>query len=229
MTSTDTITDHPRSRGEYARPKRAPIGSLGSSPLSRGIRHGRQHRACGRRIIPALAGNTNSRLSWISTAADHPRSRGEYWPGTVGLLLGPGSSPLSRGIRDPKWVRDVWERIIPALAGNTFQRGNNRAPSKDHPRSRGEYPLPRADITAPEGSSPLSRGILSSAIYDRHPSRIIPALAGNTTFLAVFSAPSSDHPRSRGEYLQSPVLEELPLGSSPLSRGIRSKVVGRSP
>ena len=51
---------------------------------------------------------------------------------------------------------------------------------KDHPRSRGEYwPV---HLTAPShnGSSPLSRGILSEKFVSILPLGIIPALAGNT-------------------------------------------------
>ena len=50
--------DHPRSRGEYRRPKRLELVGWGSSPLSRGIRGAGQYTKVVPRIIPALAGNT---------------------------------------------------------------------------------------------------------------------------------------------------------------------------
>ena len=50
--------DHPRSRGEYATPLARGPGTMGSSPLSRGIRHSLRHDERRRGIIPALAGNT---------------------------------------------------------------------------------------------------------------------------------------------------------------------------
>ena len=152
--------DHPRSRGEYAGVGAS--GSLlrGSSPLSRGIRlrAGRLGGALG--IIPALAGNTCPSGWPRSRQWDHPRSRGEYpWPMTL-ILRDSGSSPLSRGIPTAVDVNYCYNRIIPALAGNTPPRVTDGVRWWDHPRSRGEY-----RHQSPENSSPT---------------RIIPALAGNT-------------------------------------------------
>ena len=94
-------------------------------------------------------------------------------------------------------------------------------PSSDHPRSRGEYKHSSLVAVNASGSSPLSRGIptaldISSAIL-----WIIPALAGNTPALVAPFWPSSDHPRSRGEYKVDLTQSEKFRGSSPLSRGIR--------
>ena len=51
--------------------------------------------------------------------------------------------------------------------------------------------------------------------------RIIPALAGNTSWELGRAYPLGDHPRSRGEYSQPPYGGGRRNGSSPLSRGIR--------
>ena len=56
--STDGVTDHPRSRGEYSCEVGLPDGDGGSSPLSRGIQTEEMFIQRYRRIIPALAGNT---------------------------------------------------------------------------------------------------------------------------------------------------------------------------
>ena len=53
-----------------------------------------------------------------------------------------------------------------------------------------------------EGSSPLSRGILKARPSDLGRDRIIPALAGNTEYSALYSNLDRDHPRSRGEYFR---------------------------
>ena len=53
------------------------------------------------------------------------------------------------------------------------------------------------------------------------PNRIIPALAGNTPASRCAAVPRRDHPRSRGEYPTWSNTEDMILGSSPLSRGIR--------
>ena len=52
--------DHPRSRGEYSQGLSGLHQRGGSSPLSRGIRRAASDVCSGLRIIPALAGNTNS-------------------------------------------------------------------------------------------------------------------------------------------------------------------------
>ena len=93
--------DHPRSRGEYPAMLAGDVLRQGSSPLSRGIPTSRSLLGPLLRIIPALAGNTPSRMAFHRSGRDHPRSRGEYW----GAAL----------------VEQVVRRIIPALAGNTRQ------------------------------------------------------------------------------------------------------------
>ena len=112
-------SDHPRSRGEYLH--RAPVRgrASGSSPLSRGIptRYTLPSAAGG--IIPALAGNTERLIAAIRRISDHPRSRGEYIVLSAGFFANLGSSPLSRGIRVEGADMVAWDRIIPALAGNT--------------------------------------------------------------------------------------------------------------
>ena len=58
--------DHPRSRGEYRRGTAALTGRGGSSPLSRGILAAAARGRWWRRIIPALAGNTETVCPWAS-------------------------------------------------------------------------------------------------------------------------------------------------------------------
>ena len=173
----------------------------GSSPLSRGIQLGRRI-GCqpvriipalagntlvtvgteGRsiRIIPALAGNTNTYSIPKPNTQDHPRSRGEYGHLFDEFGAVPGSSPLSRGILHGKPPECDGERIIPALAGNTAVGSRGPSVLGDHPRSRGEYRVVSLNIEVLNGSSPLSRGIRLRTPAPRTPSRIIPALAGNT-------------------------------------------------
>ena len=139
-----------------------------------------------------------------------------------------GSSPLSRGILKllDRYCPGI--RIIPALAGNTRGAEHRRGSGRDHPRSRGEYWLTLLLWRVSLGSSPLSRGIPSIRITDPNGLRIIPALAGNTLALLVARDATEDHPRSRGEYNIPIPLLGAGIGSSPLSRGIRMRVVDRS-
>ena len=151
---------------------------------------------------------------------DHPRSRGEYCVPERSGRASEGSSPLSRGIRMGVLRTSLRSRIIPALAGNTPVIDEIAWAEEDHPRSRGEYVTGEFHLSPKPGSSPLSRGILSTWTPPSNPVRIIPALAGNTGVAgAPYGAPE-DHPRSRGEYQCGHSDLSLGCGSSPLSRGI---------
>ena len=198
------------------------------------------------RIIPARAGFTGPGRRFSSGAADHPRSRGVYGPTALGEKVSVGSSPLARGLPDSLRTISRPRGIIPARAGFTSfadgatptvvgiipaRAGFTRPGSactitrSDHPRSRGVYgPVP-VDINAEEGSSPLARGL-------RHWSRspwpgrgIIPARAGFTRTGPGNSSTSQDHPRSRGVYWISTRVVVRSRGSSPLARGLHTKVL----
>ena len=171
-------------------------------------------------IIPALAGNTLTKLVNDSSLKDHPRSRGEYCVPENSGRASEGSSPLSRGIRLTRGFAYHRRRIIPALAGNTLWKLPFLMEWRDHPRSRGEYPVYIGLRTQLNGSSPLSRGIRAINNMKETYVRIIPALAGNTSQRRSPTNPSRDHPRSRGEYWDGKRQGTLCFGSSPLSRGI---------
>ena len=102
-----------------------------------------------------------------------------------------------------------------------------RSKVADHPRSRGEYPHATPQPRTAGGSSPLSRGISAAATGTLSRTRIIPALAGNTSRLGAQSMRIRDHPRSRGEYSTADTRGVTCSGSSPLSRGIPRSVVDR--
>ena len=152
-------TDHPRSRGVYKSYTIDPNGTVGSSPLARGLPD------------PPLE---------IIRRGDHPRSRGVYERCPAGVVADPGSSPLARGLlKREAGVPDV-EGIIPARAG--FTRGGAPRPGRpaDHPRSRGVYATRRAAAWASIGSSPLARGLHDTDAALKALRRIIPARAGFT-------------------------------------------------
>ena len=70
------------------------------------------------------------------------------------------------------------------------------------------------------GSSPLARGLQSTARQRVHERRIIPARAGFTGTSRRRRPPTGDHPRSRGVYVTPHGAGGVPLGSSPLARGL---------
>ena len=153
------------------------------------------------RIIPALAGNTLAISACWPAVRDHPRSRGEYLLAANFRSASSGSSPLSRGIPAQFPVGELLVGIIPALAGNTPRSCPRHPGRRDHPRSRGEYQLPPGLAPICCGSSPLSRGIRATSAAAPPRTRIIPALAGNTSDPPPSARAGRDHPRSRGEYL----------------------------
>ena len=111
--------DHPRSRGVYppqcARQRSRP----GSSPLARGLRGMGMMVGPAGRIIPARAGFTSALAKADTNSEDHPRSRGVYPSCDWGLPVGPGSSPLARGLPRDRQPHGHRPGIIPARAGFT--------------------------------------------------------------------------------------------------------------
>ena len=95
------------------------VAVMGSPPHTRGILEDSAWEVGKGGITPAHAGNT--RLSWsaISSARDHPRTRGEYLEVVNRILGGRGSPPHTRGIPSPSHVRAIAIGITPAHAGNT--------------------------------------------------------------------------------------------------------------
>ena len=161
-------------------------------------------------------------VAWLTKV--HPRSRGEYGVFHPTAPDAEGSSPLSRGIQTGMTLSFHLPRFIPALAGNTLYPQLVFHPWRVHPRSRGEYFHVEVTGLLGAGSSPLSRGILRTGAWIRVGLRFIPALAGNTPHLGGSGRGWPVHPRSRGEYFDAAFLDRGWLGSSPLSRGIRSRI-----
>ena len=178
----------------------AKAASNGSSPLARGLLAPSLERWPGLGIIPARAGFTARHSISAHVLRDHPRSRGVYWPDCASACPMCGSSPLARGLPDRGRGRAQVDGIIPARAGFTSLRRPQSGRRRDHPRSRGVYPIPSPDPGPHFGSSPLARGLpvlWSPAIGA---CGIIPARAGFTDGGDVECDGVEDHPRSRGVY-----------------------------
>ena len=113
----------------------------------------------------------------------------------------------------------MW-RIIPARAGFTVAHFAHLSSVRDHPRSRGVYGTGGATTGEPPGSSPLARGLPEAIYAAKEDLGIIPARAGFTLSERRRWLAGTDHPRSRGVYLQMRVLDGSNKGSSPLARGL---------
>ena len=200
--------DHPRIRGEHARPRSLRRRRLGSSPHTRGAPSNGRISSKSTRIIPAYAGSTDPNRSFGEKMADHPRIRGEHGPILSHASSAAGSSPHTRGARQAGPEHRVRERIIPAYAGSTPGVTEAVLDETDHPRIRGEHPRAPVTIVHGAGSSPHTRGARHSSILRR--------------------ALMTDHPRIRGEHEMRRVVIGAPEGSSPHTRGARP-LRGRAP
>ena len=211
---------HPRTRGEHATSSSSEGPSTGSSPHTRGtplscasVGHS------GRRFIPAHAGNTPSASAPPSSGPVHPRTRGEHdktatlWDATT------GSSPHTRGTRGQSTWRLTSTRFIPAHAGNTAFSVTLTPHISVHPRTRGEHREPLSIKFRFDGSSPHTRGTLSTPVAVRQGPRFIPAHAGNTLPKTLGTTAASVHPRTRGEHVAAGNACWDYDGSSPHTRG----------
>ena len=192
---------------------------VGSSPLTRGKPCLATVMSGPGRLIPAHAGktppaNTPRPANWA-----HPRSRGENFGDDGGRCFDLGSSPLTRGKRNRRRARPIWNGLIPAHAGKTFGVVAVGSVIPAHPRSRGENDRAEDATSLKLGSSPLTRG--KPRAHQSHGGRcgLIPAHAGKTTSLMTDLQTRAAHPRSRGENRAFDVLAVGRMGSSPLTRG----------
>ena len=220
--------DHPRSRGVYPGSPLASRLRRGSSPLARGLHPVLPHEVADAGIIPARAGFTTRSTSRPRTETDHPRSRGVYSPPTTSSVRATGSSPLARGLLGTPSRAILGYGIIPARAGFTDRLARRWRPPRDHPRSRGVYPVWGRIVRSARGSSPLARGLLQYRTPVSFITWIIPARAGFTPHVPSFGHPKLDHPRSRGVYPTPWMRTVTGPGSSPLARGLHRSTASHS-
>ena len=229
--SASSARAHPRSRGENCLAVCQSFQYTGSSPLTRGKPRPRATLRRQPGIIPAHAGKTNQSGPPLAQHRDHPRSRGENDDSLNEAIQEVGSSPLTRGKREPRPTLLHRDGIIPAHAGKTQRPAQPGARSRDHPRSRGENRSCCSRGRAMSGSSPLTRGKRSGLGGGADRAGIIPAHAGKTLRPWWRRGSRGDHPRSRGENKVEGLVGVADLGSSPLTRGKpdnrRLQVAGR--
>ena len=171
------------------------------------------------RIIPALAGSTSPLRSPSPSSPDHPRVGGEHKRPVRRKSAMNGSSPRWRGApKVPGSLPKKW-RIIPALAGSTWERVAESVVVPDHPRVGGEHSRRDSSLRLCFGSSPRWRGAPEGSRGRHLPVRIIPALAGSTPPVGVAPQAEKDHPRVGGEHRAFCSSIHDSDGSSPRWRG----------
>ena len=175
-------------------------------------------------LIPTHAGKTPANSSTTLSNRAHPHSCGE----NVAVALSPsmtmGSSPLTRGKHEARTAREPGLGLIPAYAGKTRIRPCRACRSRAHPRSRGENAPGMASASWFQGSSPLMRGKPCGAGLGCPGPGLIPDHAGKTLPILSVLALVRAHPRSRGENSLPYSSIVLWKGSSPLTRGRRSRL-----
>ena len=110
---------HPLSRGENLDHKDVRGAGAGSSPLTRGKRGTGVRSQHAPRLIPAHAGKTPDRVPQTQPPRAHPRSRGENLVPAGRMVIGGGSSPLTRGKHADALRVYTSGGLIPAHAGKT--------------------------------------------------------------------------------------------------------------
>ena len=172
-------------------------------------------------IIPAYAGNTNSRTTRRVMHGDHPRVCGEHEICAHTARGHRGSSPRMRGTPSHKRKHPHSRRIIPAYAGNTLRFSRSISPYRDHPRVCGEHNVLEKGFFPVLGSSPRMRGTPFRITKINGQIGIIPAYAGNTHVLERTYSSCRDHPRVCGEHHGAAFDLNVNTGSSPRMRGTR--------
>jgi hypothetical protein len=130
-----------------------------------------------------------------------------------------GSSPRVRGTLCMFQRKFLYNRFIPARAGNASRRWPRWERKSVHPRACGERGISLCSKSGAAGSSPRVRGTR------HHPSTIrilpwfIPARAGNASYVFLTSHASAVHPRACGERVGNSSYAPSQDGSSPRVRG----------
>ena len=210
---------HPRRRGEHEIDPEDQELDFGSSPQARGTLRPPFRHADVSRFIPAGAGNTGARRRSSPARSVHPRRRGEHQRVIPCPCQTLGSSPQARGTLTDGLPVHVFDRFIPAGAGNTRGRGLARRLRAVHPRRRGEHNSSESLYHDFVGSSQQARGTRRCGAWDDSRWRFIPAGAGNTPVHGDTARTRPVHPRRRGEHNAMKAVYLEVIGSSPQARG----------
>ena len=170
-------------------------------------------------IIPACAGSSVLAPLVTSLSRDHPRVCGEQRLKKSVINMQSGSSPRVRGAGRVRRGRECPHGIIPACAGSSHRRCNQRGMARDHPRVCGEQLTVAVTVVPVEGSSPRVRGAVRRlSLHDIRAGSsprvrgaamtltvvlldggIIPACAGSSCTSSRRYGLQGDHPRVCGE------------------------------
>ncbi len=151
----------------------------------------------------------------------HPHTHGELNNQHSHVFRVDGSSPYTRGTPARSSASGTSFRFIPIHTGNSKTDRGRGGRVSVHPHTHGE--LIEADTSSPafNGSSPYTRGTLSSCQKQNSFIRFIPIHTGNSGELLQGTRDSAVHPHTHGELEESEPLYLFQCGSSPYTRGTR--------
>ena len=135
----------------------------------------------------------------------------------IGATRGDGRKKLS--------PNTVYDRFIPAHAGNSWRQAPPRSWRAVHPRACGEQVISCPSCRPISGSSPRMRGTGSARAGHEPQARFIPAHAGNSREPTTARSYTAVHPRACGEQLWRAGGGSGDAGSSPRMRGTENEQV----
>ena len=131
---------------------------LGLSPRVRGNPGRIQPQCCGRRSIPACAGEPRKNPATMLRSSVYPRVCGGTWVRGWRTVRGVGLSPRVRGNRPDEALVIAQVRSIPACAGEPSRHTSQRTVTKVYPRVCGGTEPTRLRHSKSRGLSPRVRG-----------------------------------------------------------------------
>ena len=134
-----------------------------------------------------------------------------------------GSPPHARGKAGCGDCLHYRIRITPACAGKRLPLSASPISSRDHPRMRGEKQLEPARHERLRGSPPHARGKGHRRTDGPGGGGITPACAGKSTRDGQLVTRTWDHPRMRGEKVDTSPAARILWGSPPHARGKAQK------
>ena len=191
---------HPRVCGEHNGSSWTGRLMYDSPPRVRGARQAVSLEARVRRLTPACAGSTHCRPGHEDASTTHPRVCGEHgYSYTLRSRL-VDSPPRVRGAPNIVAVANAVDRLTPACAGSTPQRGEPQLGEPTHPRVCGEHVVMAMTIRRHPDSPPRVRGAPDGGLGLLPHHRLTPACAGSTSHRTARLGPPTTHPRVCGEH-----------------------------
>ena len=193
--------------------------AFGLSPRGRGKQARARYGHYRGRSIPAWAGETQRDIGGLHRRAVYPRVGGGNVRASDQNITDRGLSPRGRG----KLSRPYWAGCnagsIPAWAGETRRERRCRWQAEVYPRVGGGNPTWAALLRRGQGLSPRGRGKRQRARPRLHPSRSIPAWAGETIMSVSLAITKSVYPRVGGGNSMRQAPKPKIRGLSPRGRG----------